>query len=108
MIEKLLKLVSDEKIAKEYAYRFEEDASADLFTQEQYDAVFSEIAKVEGVSELFRSILKKDRIRYFNAPEASQGQIKGAFMRMLWFLKNLKEIRTPKEEKVNHTSPKHI
>ena len=109
MIKILLKLISSENIEREYLSRFTEDNTKESLSEEERAVIMGDISKVENIESLLLDILKKDRIRFFNAPIESQGVIKGGFLRILWLLKELRKSGTGKKrsEKVKYVNPRY-
>ena len=81
--------------SKKKENNFTEDIFAEDLDKAQIDFVFKKISEIEGIDEFIKSVLKQDRIRYFNAPVESQQYIKGAFSRFLWLLTSVRNIRKP-------------
>lgn len=105
----LIKLVGDKVIENEYLSRFIEDVNIDSLGKEACDLVVQEMAKVENIDDFLLTSIKKDRVRYFNAPQDAQGQIKGASLRTIWLLKEIRNSRELKERvaKTKYTNPRH-
>lgn len=73
------------------------------FTPEEKDLLLSEAGKIEKLPELFRSILRGDKDRYFRVgDERSRNIIKGEFIRTLYFLRKFNpkpKIKVGKQDK---------
>ena len=93
----LIKLLPDEIIEEEYVSRFVEDVNIDTLDKEACDLLLQEISKVENIDEFLLTALKKDRVRYFNSPREAQDIIKGAALRTIWLLKEIRNSRGEKE-----------
>jgi len=91
---------------------FDEDKDADKIDVEQTKLFFKDLSGVENIDDILKSMLKADRIRYFNAPPESQNQIKGAFNRTLYWLNEIRKARDKKEkvgkDNVGYANPRHI
>ena len=79
------------KIEKYLFDKYSEDLIAESYDEKSVKEICQDIGKIQGVEEMLKSILKKDRVRYFNADPSSQGSIKGAFYRTLWLLKMIQQ-----------------
>lgn len=106
----ILNKISDSELNAEFLRRYNLDILADDLSPEQVNSVFMDLSSVENIDLLLKSILKKDRVRYFNAQIETQPVIKGAYMRTIWLLKAIREKRDRKVEQadlVKFTSPRH-
>lgn len=83
-----LKRATQSEIEAEFLLRYSDDIHADEISPEQESIIMADIGNVPNIDELIKSILKKDRVRFFNSPVESQGMVKGAFMRTVWLLKS--------------------
>lgn len=80
------------KIGEKLFWKFHKpDWDTSIFPMEVSDVLFIELRKVEHLPEFLRTLLKADRIRYFNAPDdKSRDIIKGEYIRTMYLLKSLK------------------
>lgn len=106
----ILKHISDDELNREFLYRYSADILADDVTPETASIVLMDLASTQNIDLYLKSILKKDRVRYFNAQPLEQPVIKGAYMRTIWLLKAIRDKRDKKAEQTNiikFTSPRH-
>lgn len=82
-----IKEISDVELEAEFMRRYNEDLTAGDFTPEQMAMIFREMASVEHSRELLKSIIKADRVRFFNAPVEGQAVVRGATARTIWMVK---------------------
>lgn len=61
--------------------------------KEEEDAIFAELAKVEGLSEYLRDTMNLDIMRYFQCTPEQQQLVKGAYMRTWNFSQKLKKAK---------------
>ena len=86
-----IKDIPTEDLEKEYLRRYSEDITATDVPPEIADKIFADLGSAEMFDTLLKSILKADRVRYFNAAPDQQGMVRGAFMRTLYLLKKGRE-----------------
>ena|SRR3990167_6737484 len=88
---------------------FKEDVYSDGITPEELIQFFKDISRVEKVDEVFKSIIKRDRVAYFNASTNEEREkIRGAFYRTLWLLRELRSQRKIEEKGGEGlSSPRH-
>ena len=109
----LIKLLDNKDIENEYLSRFTEDISMDSLDKEAGDILLQEISRIENIDEYLTTVIKKDRVRYFNSPKESLDLIKGAALRAIWLLKEIRgkrELGDGKSEKVvkaKYNNPRH-
>ena len=101
ILTKLIRLFSDEQVDTEFLRRFKEDFNFESLSEEESNLVFQDLSKIDNVDDFLLSTLKNDRLRYFGAPKESQDMIKGAFMRIVWLLKEIRNKRNLKEKVAN-------
>ena len=109
MIKKtIIKLFSDKDIEHEYIVRFNEDQLSDSLDEDAAKQVLQDLSKVDNMDDFLLSTLKNDRMRFFNAPVESHNVIKGAFLRTLWLLKEIRNKRKVEEKVANvkYTNPR--
>lgn len=61
----------------------------DIVLKEDEKRIFAEIAKIDGVSELFRAYMSRDIKVHFNAQKDQQDLARGAFYRMEYLLNRI-------------------
>ena len=93
MKQKLLKLIPNKDIENEFLRRFEEDYNFDSMEDEGFSLVLKDLSKIENSDSVLLHLIKKDRIKFFNSPKEGQDIVKGAFLRTLWLLKELRKAR---------------
>lgn len=104
----ILSLVDNDTLEEAFVKRYKEDIeSEEQYSESDQRKIFDDLSRVEGYSEFLRWVLKRDRIRYFNAPKDGQDVVRGAFMRTLWQLKSLKRPKKKTEKSFGFTSPRH-
>ena len=91
----------------EFIKAYEEDIFAGDLTDKEVDRIFIDVSGIDGIQDLLRSILKKDRVRFFNSHPNDQPVIRGAFLRTMWLLQRMKKAVKPKASPVKLTSPRH-
>src|SRR3990167_5189728 len=100
MLKFLLRLVNNELLEKEFLARFKEDFDIEALDSEANALVIKDLSKIEDIDGFLLTLLKADRLKYFNSVPESQSLIKGAFLRTLWLLKEIRKNRDLKEQKV--------
>ncbi len=61
----------------------------DVVIKEDEKRIFAEIAKIDGISELFRAYMSRDIKVHFNAQKDQQDLARGAFYRMEYLLNRI-------------------
>lgn len=89
----ILKKSSDQALEAEFLRRQNEDLLADDVPQEVADLILKDLSEIDKIDLLLKSMLKKDRAHYFNATPETQQLVKGAFMRTIWLLKQIRSQR---------------
>lgn len=103
----ILGLFSSSELEHEVLSRFHDDFHVDTLTKDEINVVVSDISNIQNIEDYLLTILKNDRIRYFNTPKESQDLIRGAFLRTMWQLKEIRksESSAKSSEKVEYNNP---
>lgn len=117
MLNKIKQLVLDkvsfEDLEKEYLKRFKEDIHYEYIDEKQANEIYYDMSRVEDIDRLLESLIKSDRIRFFNSTSEQQEVVRGGFSRTIYLLKNIRKSRetgSPKKKSVKKdrfTSPRH-
>src|SRR3990167_10040556 len=83
---------------QKFLEKYRDDLFADTLTPSETKLVFKDLAGIEGIDEFLKSIIKNDRVIYFNASKETQDQVKGACLRTIWLLRSIQAIRPSKEK----------
>lgn len=88
---------------------FKEDMYADGITPEELVLFFKDLSRIDKIDEILKSIIKRDRVAYFNASNNEEREkVRGAFYRVLWLLREIRNQRKIEEKsKEEYTSPRH-
>lgn len=62
----------------------------DIIDKDEEARIWTEIQKIDGMSEYLRALLARDMRMHFNAKNEEQDLIRGAYFRTEYFLKKLR------------------
>ena len=103
--QKLLHFLTDKEIETEFLKRYNEDILTEEIEEKEEKRILDDLKKIEGIEDFLKSILKKDRIRFFNSPKETQDVIRGSFVRTLWLLTQTRS--NNKEEKTEYKNNRY-
>lgn len=58
--------------------------------KEEQEIIFKEMAKIDGIQELFKSLMDKDIKLHFNCKPEEQDLVRGSYYRTEYLLKKVK------------------
>lgn len=105
-----MKKQKDTPITKEeinFLEKYTDDLFAETLTKKEQNEVFKDLSKIDGLEDFLKSIVKNDRITYFNSPKEAQDQVKGACYRTIWLLRGIQALKQGKEKAEKLVSPRH-
>lgn len=63
----------------------------EITDKEEEKRIFSEIAKIEGITEYFRALMARDMRLHFSAKKEEQDLVRGAYFRTEYLMKRIKD-----------------
>ena len=99
----------DELIEWLFWKSYKSNLNVESFTDKETDRITKDMGRVADAKELFKAMIAGDKIRYFYARPERQERIKGEYLRTLYILKSMQDIKVDKQRpNTSIKSKRHI